>query len=112
MCSTVLVSGQLGFTHVVATQEMLVCDVQVDDMIAHGFSLQIIVYHPLCFVLVRENCTDGDIRLIGGRSEMEGRVEICFGQTWGTVCDNGWDISDASVVCTQLGFAPLCEFVF
>ena len=49
MCSTVLISGQLGFTHVVATQEMLVCDVQVDDMIAHGFSLQIIVYHPFVF---------------------------------------------------------------
>jgi hypothetical protein len=49
--------------------------------------------------------TEGDIRLADGQNQFEGRVEVCQGGQWRTVCDKDWDDSEAEVVCRQLGFS-------
>ena len=57
--------------------------------------------------VMTDNCTTGDLRLVGGDSEMEGRVEVCNNLRWGTVCDNQWTINHTAVVCRYFGFSDL-----
>ena len=47
------------------------------------------------------------MRLADGIIDNEGRVEVCVNGVWGTVCDQGWDKTDAHVVCKQLGHPEL-----
>ncbi len=58
----------------------------------------------LTYISPTAPCSNGDVRLSDGISNGQGRVEFCHNQIWGTICDSGWGIEDANVVCGQLGY--------
>ena len=58
-----------------------------------------------CFA---DDCDEGDIRLAGGNTTNEGRVEVCLNGVWGTVCHNQWTTEDARVACRQLNQPTGC----
>jgi len=53
---------------------------------------------------VRENVTNEIVRLVGGQTLREGRLQVKFGEEWGSVCDFGWTLESAALVCQQMGF--------
>ena len=72
------------------------------------------------------DCEDGDVRLVGGNTQYEGRVEVCINHVWGTVCSSRysrysywwwsynyyWGTTDSNVVCRQLGHMELGTIIF
>ena len=49
---------------------------------------------------------------MNGATFYEGRVEVCWNKTWGTVCDDFWSTGDAMVACSQLGFQKIGEYFY
>ena len=47
-------------------------------------------------------CNNGDVRLVGGANELEGRLEVCINKAWGTVCSEGFSENEANIVCSGL----------
>ena len=104
---------------IVVTVKMLELDVKV-------FEVPLITHNIMC--LSPATCEDGSVRLIiGDDAEFyyqgyysddydgtyyekgrltRGRVEVCIGGRYGTICYEEWDYEDASVICSQLGFLP------
>ena len=50
------------------------------------------------------DCKTGNIRLVGGKEDFEGRLEVCINQVWGTACSVSWDSFEIKVACRQLGY--------
>ena len=76
------------------------------------YSLQYLILHNTTLFTnsFTAPCSTGDIRLARGGVPNEGRVEICMNNVWGTVCDDGWGSTDATVVCRQLGYSTTGDF--
>ena len=60
-------------------------------------------------VTSNDAAAEGSVRLVGGDTLLEGRVEIFLLGQWGTVCDERWDHVDATVVCRELGYLRAVE---
>ena len=64
----------------------------------HAYILKINNYY------ISTVCTNGAIRLVGGASSNEGKLEYCHYGAWSSVCYNFHD-EEATVACKQLGFS-------
>ena len=61
-------------------------------------------FHFSAFISIIVNCENGEMRLMEGKDEWEGRLEVCYNRRWGTVSGDEWTLTNSHVVCNALGY--------
>ncbi|XP_028406851.1 uncharacterized protein LOC114529293 [Dendronephthya gigantea] len=56
-----------------------------------------------------KNSSSPRVRLVAGRSSLEGVVEVYHDGVWGTICADGWTDSNADVICKELNLGAVME---
>ena len=88
------------------TESVLVCTCMY-------YPMSTLIFISVAAGAIYSNCSDGDLRLSGGETEYQGRVEICINNLWGSICysssryGNYWNVDDGRVVCRALGHQEL-----
>ncbi|XP_052777286.1 uncharacterized protein LOC128214704 isoform X2 [Mya arenaria] len=56
----------------------------------------------LSFLVTVDGLAISNVRLEEGSGRYEGRVEVSIAGIWGTICEDGFDMNDAKVICRML----------
>jgi len=72
---------------------------------SYQYSGLLFIFNKVCF----SGAGVSGVRIIGD-TPGAGRVEVNISGSWSTVCDDGWSLTEADVVCRQLGYTGAANF--
>ena len=63
------------------------------------------------FTFLVNEVNELELRLVSGINELQGRLEIEYYGTWGTICNDFFNIYSANVACRRLGYTAASRVI-